>query len=466
MGSTATTRRLGATVCLAAAALIAAVSPVAGADRLDWSRQFGGPESDYGFAVAVDGDANAYVAGETWSALDGDDLGFADAYLRSYDPAGGLRWGRQFGGPFRDRALDVDTDADGNVYVAGDTQFSIDSPDGYDRDLFVHAFTPSGELRWTHRFGPGFISGIGVDDAGNVVVAGYGAIEALDGADLDGTGMVVRALTADGTVRWTHQFGPGLAGGLSGGDVAIDERGEVYLAAITGITLTGEELGGLRDAFVRKYDADGQPQWTRQIGPHAPGAFNVATSVAALPGGGAVVGGSVSGELVDGTHSGGSDGFVRTYRPDGSIGWTHQFPSSGDSVVEAVTVGPGPTVIAVGSTGTEAGTNASFVALFDPDGTLRHLHEFGDDPWTPVTGVAATSDGAIYVTGYTFGDLTGEHAGGTDGFLIRFARPVVEPPPVPVTKGDCKRGRWRHFEQFRNQGQCVSWVQASGRRGR
>jgi hypothetical protein len=31
---------------------------------------------------------------------------------------------------------------------------------------------------------------------------------------------------------------------------------------------------------------------------------------------------------------------------------------------------------------------------------------------------------------------------------------------VPTRKEQCKRGGWRDFSQFRNEGQCVSFVQA------
>jgi hypothetical protein len=31
-------------------------------------------------------------------------------------------------------------------------------------------------------------------------------------------------------------------------------------------------------------------------------------------------------------------------------------------------------------------------------------------------------------------------------------------PPEPTSKDQCKQGGWRAFPQFRNQGQCVSFV--------
>ena len=36
---------------------------------------------------------------------------------------------------------------------------------------------------------------------------------------------------------------------------------------------------------------------------------------------------------------------------------------------------------------------------------------------------------------------------------------VVQQPRAPISKEQCKRGGWRTFPQFRNQGQCVAFVQ-------
>jgi hypothetical protein len=37
---------------------------------------------------------------------------------------------------------------------------------------------------------------------------------------------------------------------------------------------------------------------------------------------------------------------------------------------------------------------------------------------------------------------------------------VVDAPPPPISKEQCKHGGWRDFgEMFKNQGQCVSFVQ-------
>ena len=63
---------------------------------------------------------------------------------------------------------------------------------------------------------------------------------------------------------WTRQFG------TSGYDfaraVAVDPEGNVYVAGRTEGALPGQVSSGDFDAFVRKYDRDGDEVWTRQFG--------------------------------------------------------------------------------------------------------------------------------------------------------------------------------------------------------
>jgi hypothetical protein len=38
---------------------------------------------------------------------------------------------------------------------------------------------------------------------------------------------------------------------------------------------------------------------------------------------------------------------------------------------------------------------------------------------------------------------------------------VVDAPPLPTSKEQCKKGGWRDFPQFKNQGQCIAFVNHS-----
>jgi hypothetical protein len=40
---------------------------------------------------------------------------------------------------------------------------------------------------------------------------------------------------------------------------------------------------------------------------------------------------------------------------------------------------------------------------------------------------------------------------------------VVDAPPLPTSKEQCRLGGWRNFPGFKNQGDCVSFVATTGK---
>ena len=78
---------------------------------------------------------------------------------------------------------------------------------------------------------------------------------------------------------------------------------------------------------------------------------------------------------------------------------------------------------------------------------------------TAGTGALAGATGEIVVTGATRGP-------GTLGEVFQMSGTLTVPTPAPTDRAQCKRGGWRnlvddHGAPFRNQGQCVSFVQRS-----
>ena len=56
-------------------------------------------------------------------------------------------------------------------------------------------------------------------------------------------------------------------------------------------------------------------------------------------------------------------------------------------------------------------------------------------------------------------------APGFGGSLSNGDLQVVDAPPLPTTKEQCKGGGWRAYAVFKNQGDCVSFVATAGRNG-
>ena len=206
------------------------------------------------------------MTGYTEGILPGQtNAGGYDAFVRKYDADGNTVWTRQFGSSATDYAYGISVDASG-VYVAGYTAGTLPgqtSAGGY--DAFVRKYDADGNEVWTRQFGSSAsdqASGISADASG-VYVTGYtsGALPGQTSAG--GTDAFVRKYDTNGNEVWTRQFGSSASDQASG--ISVDASG-VYVTGFTYGALPGQTYAGSSDAFVRKYDADGNAVWTRQFG--------------------------------------------------------------------------------------------------------------------------------------------------------------------------------------------------------
>ena len=191
----------------------------------------GGPGDDYASGLAVDGAANAYVAGyaEKGFPVAGSLQEFAgqnDAFVAKLDPAGRrLVYSTYLGGSGRDEALALAVDAAGNAYVTGTTKspdfpvanayqpaFAKNLPqDGSGTpfsDAFVVKLAPNGNalLYSTYLGGSEWdiADGIGVDSAGNAYISGYTYSPDFPATNLPGPGETSTVLwkSVDGGATW------------------------------------------------------------------------------------------------------------------------------------------------------------------------------------------------------------------------------------------------------------------------
>ena len=101
----------------------------------------------YGTSVATDARGNVYVAGYTNGGLDGNALtGTYDFFVTKYDSSGVKLYSRQLGVVGQNTlGNSVATDANGNVYVAGETNGGLDGNTlTGTHDLFVTKYISSG----------------------------------------------------------------------------------------------------------------------------------------------------------------------------------------------------------------------------------------------------------------------------------------------------------------------------------
>ena len=295
-----------------------------------WSRQFGTQESAQANDVAVDVAGNVYVAGQVGGALPGKShFGNNDAFLRVYDSSGNELWTRQFGAQGGDFALDVAVDEDGSAYVVGWSRREFQRFDGSTSVLmtaFARKFDREGINIWEASIeGSGLAraNAAGVDEAGNLYVAGWAGGALFGQTQVGETDAFLRKYDRDGVELWTRQFGTHDEDRAEAIDV--DRDGNLYVAGWTRGRFPrqpglGERTFFVRtDGFVIRYDRDGREFWTRQFGTRH---SQIPKGVVADDSGNYYVVGQTGGAIFGESHHGTTDAFVVKFGGGGAISAT------------------------------------------------------------------------------------------------------------------------------------------------
>ncbi|MBK8175895.1 MAG: SBBP repeat-containing protein [Rhodospirillales bacterium] len=407
--------RCSAGACaLIIAAGTALAAPSAMADDPLWITQFGSRRQDTASGVATDPAGNVYVVGGTDGVLAGakhGKVGDTDAFLVKFDADGHWLWKHQPGSSEYDIATAVATDADGNVFVAGNTYGALGGAynKGYG-DPWVIKFDADGHWLWKRQpgsSGSDGTSGVATDAAGNVYVVGF-TLGALGGAKHGGVGDAdawVVKFDANGHQLWKRQ--PGTTTPDGAGGVATDAAGNVYVVGSTRGALGGSNKGG-SDIFVLKFDADGHWLWKRQPGKAR---WDEGRAVAIDTAGNVYVVGSAYN--ADGG-AGGYDVEVIKFDGDGRVIWKRLAGTSADDTPTSVDTDDFGNVYVLGD------TSRPFLVRLDADGYWvwqpLSLNQTGR-----VSDVATDAAGNVYVTGYTSGTLGAANIGLYDAFLMKFA---------------------------------------------
>ena len=147
------------------------------------------------------------------------------------------------------------------------------------------------------------------------------------------------------------------------------------------------------------------------------------------------------------TNAGGYDAFLWKYDPDGNFLWSHQFGTSNNDFCCGTATDPSGVYVAGATDGTfpgetRAGGRDAFLRKYDTEGNLRWTRQFGtsaDDVNTCVGGcydergsIAIDASG-IYFAGHTAGTFPGQtSAGDYDAFLATLTEIPAQPPGPPA----------------------------------
>jgi len=495
-------------MALLLAALVGGAAQGASEHAYDCTWRIGGTNSEMPYDTVTDGDGNLYLTGyfydpinfaSDWGSTDlKTPAGAYDIFVTKINANGSYGWTHRMGGSGDDQGRAVETDGNGNVYVAGhfwdEVNFAQDwgesdsktSAGGY--DIFVTKINADGSYGWTHRMGgtgDDHAHGLATDGAGIVYAAGYfddtvNFEEDWGGSDLKtcagGYDIFVTKINADGSYDWTHRMGA--AGVDHGYGVATDSTGNVYVTGYFVLTVNFEEdwggtdfksSAGDADIFLMRVNGDGTYGWTRRLGGST---SDRGYDIAADSASNLYVIGDFSDTVDFGqdwgqsdleSSAGGQDIFISKAHGDGTYGWTSRMGATENDYGYSITLDGAGNIFMAGTfcdtvnfaddwrgsdSKTSAGSNDIFVTKITAYGLYGYTKRMGDTGNDQGTAIGADGNGNVYAAGFFFntvefakdwgGSDSKTSAGAADMFVTRLSAPTVMVPYLINYQGHLK----------------------------
>ena len=378
-------------------------------------------------------------------------------FVAKYDFTGNLLWVRGSGTASPCKALDLEIDTAGSVYVTGvltrpDTVFGVAFGGGVNaaQDSYVAKFDTDGHLLWiTATDGPGdsYAGNIAVDTAGNSYFVGsVGQSKTLGSLSIPSGGAYTAKLDPSGVPLWFHADSGAVANG-----VALNHLNEVL---VTGYFQNQGTIGGVRfnlprsdqGIFLEKLSNGGVPIWVKVWS--ATASF-FAEQIAVDTTDNIVITGKFQGTATFGTNVLGTDtvaAFTAKCDRAGNLTWVRQIDNSGDTRFRGSVATDGANNIYVGLTPFDAvqtgtatlpgfGGNDALVVKYTSTGTVLWAVEAGGGGNDIGRAVAVDVVGNVYMGGEfsgvaTFGTTNVISRGAADIFVAKLGN-----TPLPVDAG-------------------------------
>ncbi len=434
-----------------------------------WTKSMGGSGNTYerGVSITTDTNGNIFVTGgfettvnfdDTWGIDNHTSNGGSDIFITKYNSDGSYGWTKSIGGTGTDYGNEITLDTNGNIFVTGyfQTTVNFDDSGGTDNhtasgnyNIFFTKYNSDGSYGWTKSIGgTGYDSGFGItlDTNDNIFVTGeFGSTVNFD--DSGGTDnhtsngdndIFITKYNADGSYGWTKSFGG--SGPDYGQSITTDTNGNVFATGFFENTVNFDDTGGTdnrtssgsRDIFITKYNADGSYGWTKIIGGTG---YDWTEDIATDTNGNVFVTGLFS-NTVNFDDSGGTDNhtadsydiFITKYNSDGSYGWTKSIGGTGTDKGYGIAFDTNDNIFVTGyfqntvnfdDTGgidnhTSSGGSDIFITKYNSDGSYGWTKSIGGTGNDNGLGITLDTNNNIFVTGRFNNTVNFDDTGGTD----------------------------------------------------
>lgn len=261
-----------------------------------WGTYYGGTSVDFIYSCTVDSNGNIFLCGNTNStnaiSFNGHQNihagDFQDSFLVKFAPNGERLWGTYYGGDQYDWGSSCSTDMELNVYLSGSTSSSSGiSSNGHQSqlgglsDAFLVKFNSEGARLWATYYGGSYMDegrGCNVDIDGNVYLCGFA--RSTEGISYGGhqneyggwsRDAFLAKFDSEGNRLWGTYYGG--SGSDIGSSCTSDANGNVYLSGLTtsinSIASGGHQNnhgGGAGDTFLAKFNTHGVRVWATYYG--------------------------------------------------------------------------------------------------------------------------------------------------------------------------------------------------------
>jgi hypothetical protein len=273
-----------------------------------------------------------------------------------------FKWGKQFGSAKEEYVMNHLVDSHGNIIVAGKTTGNMGGQNAGGNDGFLAKIDPDSKLLWTKQFGT----------------------------------------SGDEDIQWS----------------AIDTSDCVYITGSTTGSL-GAKNAGKEDIIIIKFDPDGKPLWSQQIGTDS---TDVGKGIYVDNKGFLFVTGYTLGNL--GINSkGNSDGFVIKLDVAGNTIYAYQFGTPENDMCNSITGSSGEIYVCGTTSGDLAEKNKGFLDMFVGEITDKgqpvKFTQTGSEGFDIPMDIKVDKDKNIYVGGTTSGNWGCQQIGEGDCFLTK-----------------------------------------------